>query len=235
MLDTIKWGNMLSRDGSYSRRGDRTRRRERIRKALLLAGLVGAVGLLGAERENVATAAPAMDGENEVTQVYAELASVKDELDIVLARLDRADAIMLFSTRYRIAADLAADIYDIAVAEGLEPDLGFRVIRAESEFRERATSPVGAVGLAQVMPSTARYLKPGITTEELYDRTTNLQIGFRYLRGLIREYNGDVKLALLAYNRGPVTVNNARAAGIDPRNGYELVVLRGYTGAGVLD
>ncbi len=228
---------MLSRDVSYSRRGDRARRKGRIRKALLLAGLVGAVGLLGAEREKVATAtaAPAMEGEDEVTRVYAELASVKGELDEALARLDRADAIMLYSSRYRITADLAADIHDIAVAEGLEPDLGFRVVRAESEFRERATSPVGAVGLAQVMPSTARYLRPGITTEELYDRTTNLRIGFRYLRGLIREYNGDVKLALLAYNRGPVTVNNARAAGIDPRNGYERTVLRGYTGTGVVD
>lgn len=228
---------MLSRDGSYSRRGDRARRRERIRKAVLLAGLVGAVGLLGAERDNVATAtaAPAMEGEDDVNRVYDELALVKGELDVALARLQRADAIMLFSSRYRITADLAADIHDIAVAEGLEPELGFRVVRAESEFHERATSPVGAVGLTQVMPSTARYLKPGITTEELYDRTTNLRIGFRYLRGLIRDYNGDVKLALLAYNRGPVTVNNARAAGIDPANGYERVVLRGYTGPGVVD
>jgi hypothetical protein len=148
---------MQNPDVTYSRRGDRERRRARIRKFLLLGGLIGAVALLGADRERVATAAaaPVLE-EDRVAQVYAELATVKGELDLALAQIERANAIMKYSTRYKITADLAAAIHDIAVAEGLEPDLGFRIVRAESEFKERATSPVGAVGLAQVMPSTAR-------------------------------------------------------------------------------
>lgn len=226
---------MLNRDGSYSRRGERERRRDRIRKALLLAGLVGAVGFLSADRESVATAAPAPASfEDEIVRVQTELSEAKSALDAARSELERANAIIRFANRYRIQVDLAAAIHDVAAAEGIEPELGFRIVRAESEFKERATSPVGAVGLTQVMPSTARYIRPGITTEQLYDRHTNLQIGFRYLRGLIREYKGDVKLAVLAYNRGPVAVNNARAQGLDPRNGYEKVVLRGYTGTGLL-
>lgn len=226
---------MSNRDGSYSRRGERERHKDRFRKALLLAGLVGAVGFLSADKERVAAAAPVpVSIDDEITRVQAELTEIRNELVATRSELERANAIIGFAKRYRIAVDLAASIHDVAVAEGLEPELGFRIVRAESEFKERATSPVGAVGLTQVMPSTARYLRPGITVEQLYDRHANLEIGFRYLRGLIREYKGDVKLAVLAYNRGPVAVNNARAQGLDPRNGYEKVVLRGYTGNGLL-
>jgi len=113
--------------------------------------------------------------------------------------------------------------------------LGFRLVRVESEFHDRATSPVGALGLAQVMPSTAKDFIPGITHEQLYDRKTNLQIGFRYLRGLIDQYHGDVKLALLVYNRGPVAVESMRSLGLNPTNGYDAVVTRGYHGKGTVD
>jgi soluble lytic murein transglycosylase-like protein len=229
-------GIMSKADVRYSRRGLRERRNERIRRLLLLVGLIAAVGMLGMDREGVpdaAAAPPTFD--EEMARTQQELADTREELQRVMLELDRANTVLHFSARYKITADLAASIHDIAVAEGLEPELGFRVVRVESQFKERATSPVGAVGLAQVMPSTARYLQPDITVEQLYDRETNLRIGFRYLRGLIREYKGDVRLALLAYNRGPVAVNNARAAGLDPTNGYERVVLRGYTGSGVLE
>ena len=67
------------------------------------------------------------------------------------------------------------------------------------------------------------------------DPATNLRIGFRYLRTLIREQRGDLKLALLVYNRGPVAVAQDLARGVDPTNGYERVVMRGLRGRGVLD
>ena len=108
-------------------------------------------------------------------------------------------------------------------------------MRLESEFNERATSPVGAVGLTQLMLPTARYFQKGITRDGLYDRDTNLRIGFRYLRGLIRENEGDVRIALLMYNRGPVAVQRARREGRDPSNGYDRLVLSGYRGDGVVE
>ena len=79
------------------------------------------------------------------------------------------------------------------------------------------------------MPSTARYFAKGITREALYDESTNLRIGFRYLRTLIEKYNGNLELALLAYNRGPGTVDRVLKRGGNPDNGYPDMVLRDAT------
>ena len=165
----------------------------------------------------------------------SELDATRGELDLAHMQLERWNRIYNFSTRYRISADLAASIYDIALAEGIEPELGFRLVRVESEFKERATSPVGAVGLTQVMPATAKYFVKNATREVLYDRDTNLRVGFRYLRTLIREYKGNVKIALLVYNRGPQAVETLQQLGVDPSNGYDRVVTKGYSGRGTVD
>ena len=169
------------------------------------------------------------------TRLQAELDKTRGELDLANAQLARWNRIFTYSSQYRIAADLAADIYDISQAEGIEPDLAFRLVRVESQFNERATSPVGAVGLTQLMPETAKWFEKGVTRPKLYDRQTNLRIGFRYLRTLIKEQKGNVKLALLVYNRGPVAVNAARANGVNPSNGYDYAVTRGYKGKGTVD
>ena len=137
------------------------------------------------------------------------------------AQLDRAHAILRYSSRFRVSADLAEPIYDVAMAEGIDPELAFRLVRVESQFNERAVSPVGAVGLVQIMPATARYFERDTSRTNLLDPRTNLRIGFRYLRTLLQEYRGDVQLALLVYNRGPESVESLRTLGLDPRNGYE--------------
>lgn len=129
--------------------------------------------------------------------------------------------------RYGIPYDLAAAIEGAALAEGIDPELGFRLVYVESRFHQRAVSPAGALGLTQLMPTTADDLQPGITREEIFDRDTNLRLGFRYLRWLLRQHDGDVAEALHAYNRGPGTVARIRAEGGDPANGYAERVLRG--------
>ncbi|MBK5186685.1 MAG: transglycosylase SLT domain-containing protein [Gemmatimonadaceae bacterium] len=183
-----------------------------------------------------AVSAPAFPfGIADARRMHAELDATKGQLALAQSALDRANAVIEYSTKYKVSADLAGAIYDGAMSEGIEPDLGFRLVRVESEFKDHATSPVGALGLTQVMPATAKDFVPGITHEQLYDRKTNLMIGFRYLRGLISQYKGDVKLALLVYNRGPVAVESLRALGLDPRNGYEAAVTRGYNGKGTVD
>ncbi|MGH7751544.1 MAG: transglycosylase SLT domain-containing protein, partial [Gemmatimonadales bacterium] len=96
-----------------------------------------------------------------------------------------------------------------------------------------ARSRVGAIGYAQVMVATAQWYQPGITEERLYDRETNLKLGFRYLRDLLRRHKGDMRLALLSYNRGPARVQELLNAGRNPNNGYERSVMSGYRrGAG---
>ncbi|HEX2190241.1 MAG TPA: transglycosylase SLT domain-containing protein [Longimicrobiaceae bacterium] len=130
-----------------------------------------------------------------------------------------------YAARYGISRELAGDILDAAAAERIDPDLAFRLVRVESEFNERAVSPVGALGLTQLMPATAAGLRPGITREEIFERRTNLRLGFRYLRILLGQYDGDVTEALHAYNRGMGTVARIRAGGGDPANGYADKVL----------
>jgi soluble lytic murein transglycosylase-like protein len=218
------------RDGGarvpYARRGDLKRRRERRRNAALIAGAVMAGLVMIHERApREATAAPA-SLEPAVHAATFAVAPPRRELE-------RWRRVYRFAERYRIHSELARTIHDAAVAEGIEPELGFRLVHAESEFNPRATSRVGAVGLTQLMPGTARHFVPGVTRSQLYDPALNAHVGFRYLRGLIKEYRS-VRLALLVYNRGPVAVQNALAAGVDPANGYERVVMSGYEGRGVL-
>jgi hypothetical protein len=127
---------------------------------------------------------------------------------------------------YGISPDLAQQIIDSALSEGLDPELGFRLVRVESVFRTRARGPQGALGLTQLMPSTARSVDGSLRTrEQILDPATNLRVGFRYLRRMIEKYDGDVRLGLLAYNRGEGTVSRVLRQGRDPENGYSHRVL----------
>ena len=139
----------------------------------------------------------------------------------------REDTIEGARIRYGISRGLAEEIYDAAVRNDIDPDVAFGLVNTESTFDERAVSHVGARGLTQVMPRTARWLRPGTTAEDLFDRSLNLDLGFRYLRRLIDKYDGNIRLALLAYNRGPGTVDRILARGGDPDNGYADRVLSG--------
>jgi soluble lytic murein transglycosylase-like protein len=121
---------------------------------------------------------------------------------------------------YSVTPQLAMQIGAAAAEFEIDPDVAFGLVRAESSFRNTATSSVGAVGLTQLMPRTASWMEPGITRSQLRDPETNLRVGFKYLRYLLDKYEGDERLALVAYNRGPGTVDNALKRGRNPDNGY---------------
>ncbi|HEX7120271.1 MAG TPA: lytic transglycosylase domain-containing protein [Longimicrobiales bacterium] len=139
----------------------------------------------------------------------------------------REDTVTGAQVRYGISRSLAEDIYDAAIESDIDPDVAFGLVNTESTFDTRAVSHVGARGLTQVMPRTAAWLRPGTTAEDLFDRNLNLRLGFGYLRDLIDRYDGNVRLALLAYNRGPGTVDRVLRQGGDPDNGYADKVLSG--------
>ena len=231
--------------GTYVHRGDAYRRRKRIKRTALALSFFGAAAFVVGNRNPAAPTAEAAPINhpgggfkiNVATDrsLAVALDSTKGELDFVRAQLERAQKVIAYSSRYHIGADLAGNIVDVASAEGIDPELAFRLVKLESDFNVRATSPVGAIGLTQVMPATARYYVKGITAEKLYDPQTNLRIGFRYLRGLVNEYDGNVKLALLVYNRGPVAVAKSRAQGDNPSNGYDRILTKGYSGTGVME
>ena len=222
--------------GTYVHRGDAYRRRKRFKRTALALSFFGAAAFVVGNRNPAAPTAEAapinstgfkINVATDRSLTFA-LDSAKGELELVRAQLERAQKIIGYSSRYDIGADLAGTIVDVASAEGIDPELAFRLVKLESDFKVRATSPVGAIGLTQVMPATARYYVKGITAEKLYDPQTNLRIGFRYLRGLVNEYDGNVKLALLAYNRGPERVDSLVRQGINPDNGYPALVMRDW-------
>ncbi len=212
----------------------RQQRTERLvwRGALLLAGAV-AIGALGGltRRVRASEHQPAVDPHGLVRQVGSlsdEVAAAQGETAVVRLQLDRANRVLAYSTQYQIPADLAAAIYDIALSEGIDPSLGFRLVKIESDFKRTARSPAGALGYTQLQLATARFYDSGLTEEKLLDRDTNLRLGFRFLKDLMGQFDNNMHLALLAYNRGPGKVAEILAEGGDPKNGYSDAVLKGY-------
>lgn len=94
--------------------------------------------------------------------------------------------------------DLLPLIRQAAGDAGLEPALLVGLVRTESNFRPDARSPVGALGLTQVMPLTGRAKKCG----DLRDPVQNLRCGARVLRAFLEWYRGDLYLGLSGYNAG---------------------------------
>ena len=157
-----------------------------------------------------------------------QLQAARGELQLVKLQLERTNAIMANSIKYQIPADLAGDIYDIALSEGIDPALGFQLVKVESGFKANARSSMAAFGYTQLQVPTARFYEPGVTAAQLFDRETNLRIGFRFLRDLLEQFDHDMQVALVAYNRGPAKVAGILAKGGDPANGYAEAVMEGY-------
>ena len=223
--------------GTYVHRGDNERLRRRFRRWIIAGGAVATA--IAASRRPVV-----LDARAEVARPLASAtlttgrtATVADRIQAAsnarkaTQRLQRWNRIYTQAHRWMIDTELARAIHDAAVEAGIDPELAFRVVNVESQFKESATSHVGAAGLTQVMLPTARYYDRNITKAKLYQRETNLRIGFHYLRDLIDERHGNVKLALLTYNRGGLAVETELSLGLDPSNGYDTKVMRGYKGA----
>jgi soluble lytic murein transglycosylase-like protein len=116
-------------------------------------------------------------------------------------------------------------IRSAATAFDVDPALVKAVVAAESNFDVHAVSPVGAQGLMQLMPATARAME----VDWPFDARENLAGGVKYLRMMLDRY-GDTRYALAAYNAGPEAVD--RHGGIPPyRETQEYVkrVLRFYS------
>ena len=104
----------------------------------------------------------------------------------------------------------------------LPPEVAISIVRQESEFNWRAKSPVGAVGLMQVMPDTAeevarKFGMRGRTSNLLKKEETNVQLGTLYLRERLKSFDGSYVLAVAAFNAGPGRVRSWLRSIGDPR------------------
>src|SRR5580704_8215726 len=104
--------------------------------------------------------------------------------------------------------EIDASIVLAAARHNVDPNLVRAVVKVESNFNSNAVSRKGAMGLMQLMPSTARSLN----VKNPFDAEQNVDAGVRHLKQLLENYGGDVNLTLAAYNAGAGAV--ARSSGV---------------------
>lgn len=94
----------------------------------------------------------------------------------------------------------------------IDPALVLAFVRIETRFQPNAVSPVGAMGLMQLMPATARSIGGKTTDDELLDPSYNMALGQRYIARMLNHYNGSIVQTAAAYNAGPGKVTSWTAA-----------------------
>ncbi len=138
----------------------------------------------------------------------------RPDLGVSIARRSDRDGVTMIASGFPVPSSLQVDQPEKALVLAL--------IRQESGFHEGAVSSVGARGLMQLMPATAKQvakgLKIGYSPDRLHDPSYNVQLGTNYLGDLLSSFNGSYVLSLAAYNAGPGRVRGWLREYGDPRS-----------------
>jgi soluble lytic murein transglycosylase len=149
----------------------------------------------------------------------AGLACEQKIWDRCISTSQRTRSLVDFEQRY--PTPYLSEVNKRALKAGIDPAFVYGLIRQESRFIAEAQSNVGAAGLMQVMPATARWTarKIGMSNfrpKQITDRETNITIGTSYLKLVLDNFGGSMPLAAAAYNAGPSRSRNWRGLTGDP-------------------
>lgn len=149
----------------------------------------------------------------------ADLACEQHVWDRCISASDRTKSVADFTQRY--PTPYRQEVTQRANRYGLDPAYVYGLIRQESRFIADAQSNVGAAGLMQVMPSTARWTARRIglanfKPRQIAERETNITIGTSYLKLVLDSFDGSMPLATAAYNAGPTRSKTWRGLSGDP-------------------
>jgi soluble lytic murein transglycosylase len=152
----------------------------------------------------------------------AEFARARGFLDRMINTSDRTQREFDFTQRF--PSPFRAAMAQYAAPLGLDENWIYGLIRQESRFIMDARSSVGASGLMQLMPATARYVArkmnvPNFTPARVNDLEINLQLGTGYLKMVLDDLDGSMVLATAAYNAGPGRPRSWRASLAGPVEG----------------
>lgn len=194
---------------------------------MLCAWLLSLMGFIHLLRQNQQLAHLVQTQQNEMMQQREQIVSLQQRLRILEAVED-----MQSNLSPDEEVHLAHHVYHYSEKHGLDPLLVLSLIRVESDFTPEAVSPVGALGLMQVMPSTARFIAdsrgwdwPGVA--RLFEPAYNIRLATSYLSDLISKFDR-VEEALIAYNWGEGAVMDMIATGQPLPRGFARRVLSTY-------
>ena len=152
----------------------------------------------------------------------AEFARKRGVLDRMISTSDRTRTEFDFTQRF--PAPFRESLVQYSAPLGLDENWVYGLIRQESRFISDARSSVGASGLMQLMPATARYVAkrlnmPNFTPARVNELDVNLQLGTGYLKMVLDDLDGSPMLATAAYNAGPGRPRAWRASLVRPVEG----------------
>ncbi len=201
----------------YQNEVQRLEKKQQESKTLYQDGLISRVEFENGEKTLA-------DARAKVEQVNNEIAVANQPAPVITANMMAESSSQAWSTGSAKVDNL---IRYYGAQHGVDPYLIYCLMSQESSFAAGATSPKGAQGLMQLMPGTAaRY---GVTNP--YDAAQNIAGGTRYLKDLLKMFNGRVDLALAGYNAGEGAVmkygNNIPP--YDETRNYVRLILKRYT------